>query len=234
MDIDRELPLNAAHCLERKAEILKNQCRYEDARQAYLKASEAMNNAFVFQKCLSADIPIMLEWQRNYFNDQAKIMDKLFKKQKSAENSFKDSIQPVPQNLSKEDTNDYNYEDTSRTEAMHTERLDSLITALKQKGEFSKLARVHESDDVDLKKQNKMLEKQFEGMLRTIVNLRRENMKLKEQNETLTKNFTNACELNFAEPTLSENSQSLENQISSIEPDTIKSLENLLLDAIDD
>ena len=234
MDIDKEMPLNAAHRFERKAEKLIKQCRYEDARQMYLKASEAMNNAFVYQKCSNAEIPSMLEFQRNYFDNEAKRMDAFVEKQKLAGKSCKDS-----EHIPKEDKSECYNEDSCNTEENTTGRLDSAVKGLKKKEEFSRLAKVHESEYVDLKKQNKMLESHFKEMLRKIVELRQNNIRLRVKNEELTQKLEHACELNGVKQTKIGNSNSFDNgsQNFSEEPfsnDTIKSLENLLLDAIDD
>ena len=170
MDLDGELPINAAHRFERKAKKLKNQRRYEDARQAYLKAAEAMDDALISLNAdiSNADVPKMLEWQRDYFSDRAKTMNILFEEQKIVANSVKNSVKLMHHNLFKEDTNDY--ENTSRTEQMLNEYLDSETKYVD-----------------DLKKEKKILKLQVKGTINRLKILRLKNQKLRKENETLTK-----------------------------------------------
>ena len=205
----------------------------------YLKASEAMNDAFVYQKCSNAEIPSMLEYQRAYFNEEAKRMDVFIERQKMAGSSCKDSAQPASEHVPKEDASDCYNEDACSAGESPAGRADSAVTCLKKKREFSRLAKVHESEYVDLKKQNKMLESHFANMLSKIVDLRRKNVSLRDLNEGLKQKLANARELNVVKQTEIENSNSFENDSQNLikapfSNDTVKSLENLLLDAIDD
>ena len=149
-------------------------------------------------------------------------MDILIKEQNIFSNSVKNSVKSISQNLFKGDTNDY--EDTSsqnvsnedtndfevlsvseftnRTEEVPTERLDLLITALKQKDEVRMVAKVNEIKYVDdLKQENKILKSQLESLIKESSDLVLKNIKLRNGNETLTRKTAGFGALNASEPT---------------------------------